>query len=172
MQDKQNEACYLQEHKEDLIEELATTIVQKVWHAFFSLACLIAKTQSFSLVSFNPANSKKGDTSVERRVDDKLQLQLSHYRLNQLHRTEISLIRCLSCWPTASELRGTTSLDLWYLFLEEQAPAPWNFTSVLHFPRGTKFSSVEKYGPWPYSLLSSASATHTKKTLVIKTELW
>lgn len=35
MQDKQNEACYLQEHKEDLIEELATTIVQKVWHAFF-----------------------------------------------------------------------------------------------------------------------------------------
>lgn len=34
MQDKQNEACYLQEHKEDLIEELATTIVQKVWHAF------------------------------------------------------------------------------------------------------------------------------------------
>uniref|UniRef100_A0A8C9L6K6 Myosin VIIA and Rab interacting protein n=1 Tax=Serinus canaria TaxID=9135 RepID=A0A8C9L6K6_SERCA len=32
--DKQNEACYLQEHKEDLIEELATTIVQKVWHAF------------------------------------------------------------------------------------------------------------------------------------------
>lgn len=30
MQDKQNEACYLQEHKEDLIEELATTIVQKV----------------------------------------------------------------------------------------------------------------------------------------------
>uniref|UniRef100_A0A8C0FHN8 RabBD domain-containing protein n=1 Tax=Bubo bubo TaxID=30461 RepID=A0A8C0FHN8_BUBBB len=34
--DKQNEACYLQEHKEDLIEELATTIVQKVWHAFLS----------------------------------------------------------------------------------------------------------------------------------------
>ncbi|XP_039405083.1 rab effector MyRIP isoform X6 [Corvus cornix cornix] len=28
--DKQNEACYLQEHKEDLIEELATTIVQKI----------------------------------------------------------------------------------------------------------------------------------------------
>uniref|UniRef100_A0A672TJ63 Myosin VIIA and Rab interacting protein n=1 Tax=Strigops habroptila TaxID=2489341 RepID=A0A672TJ63_STRHB len=39
--DKQNEACYLQEHKEDLIEELATTIVQKVWHrsqSAFSLA--------------------------------------------------------------------------------------------------------------------------------------
>lgn len=33
-QDKQNEACYLQEHKEDLIEELAATIVQKVWHVF------------------------------------------------------------------------------------------------------------------------------------------
>ncbi|XP_068526659.1 rab effector MyRIP isoform X4 [Anas acuta] len=28
--DKQNEACYLQEHKEDLIEELATTIMQKI----------------------------------------------------------------------------------------------------------------------------------------------
>ncbi|NWX17329.1 MYRIP protein, partial [Aegotheles bennettii] len=28
--DKQNEACYLQEHKEDLIEELATTIVRKI----------------------------------------------------------------------------------------------------------------------------------------------
>ncbi|XP_051468047.1 rab effector MyRIP isoform X6 [Apus apus] len=28
--DKQNEACYLQDHKEDLIEELATTIVQKI----------------------------------------------------------------------------------------------------------------------------------------------
>nr|XP_047909355.1 rab effector MyRIP isoform X4 [Anser cygnoides] len=28
--DKQNEACYLQKHKEDLIEELATTIVQKI----------------------------------------------------------------------------------------------------------------------------------------------
>ncbi|KFV70749.1 Rab effector MyRIP, partial [Dryobates pubescens] len=28
--DKQNEACYLQEHKEDLIEELAATIVQKI----------------------------------------------------------------------------------------------------------------------------------------------
>ncbi|XP_035172187.1 rab effector MyRIP isoform X3 [Oxyura jamaicensis] len=28
--DKQNEACYLQEHKDDLIEELATTIVQKI----------------------------------------------------------------------------------------------------------------------------------------------
>ncbi|NXR18777.1 MYRIP protein, partial [Cinclus mexicanus] len=28
--DKQNEACYLQEHKEDLIEELATTIVHKI----------------------------------------------------------------------------------------------------------------------------------------------
>jgi len=34
MQDKQNEACYLQEHKEDLIEELATTIVQKVFLHF------------------------------------------------------------------------------------------------------------------------------------------
>lgn len=44
MQDKQNEACYLQEHKEDLIEELATTIVRKVWQAFFTLAYLIAKT--------------------------------------------------------------------------------------------------------------------------------
>ncbi|XP_067416952.1 rab effector MyRIP isoform X2 [Emydura macquarii macquarii] len=28
--DKQNEACYLREHKEELIEELATTIVQKI----------------------------------------------------------------------------------------------------------------------------------------------
>ncbi|XP_074842186.1 rab effector MyRIP [Carettochelys insculpta] len=28
--DKQNEACYLREHKEELIEELATTIVQKM----------------------------------------------------------------------------------------------------------------------------------------------
>lgn len=47
MQDKQNEACYLQEHKEDLIEELATTIVQKVWQAFFTffiLAYLVTKT--------------------------------------------------------------------------------------------------------------------------------
>uniref|UniRef100_A0A8D2P6Q5 RabBD domain-containing protein n=1 Tax=Zosterops lateralis melanops TaxID=1220523 RepID=A0A8D2P6Q5_ZOSLA len=36
--DKQNEACYLQEHKEDLIEELATTIVQKRSQSAFSLA--------------------------------------------------------------------------------------------------------------------------------------
>lgn len=30
MQEKQNEARYLRDHKEELIEELATTIVQKV----------------------------------------------------------------------------------------------------------------------------------------------
>lgn len=34
--------------------------------SIFSLACLIAKTQSFSLVSFNSANSRKNDTSLER----------------------------------------------------------------------------------------------------------
>ena len=33
----------------------------------FSLACLIAKTQSFSLVSFDSANSKKDDTNVESK---------------------------------------------------------------------------------------------------------
>lgn len=59
MQDKQNEACYLQEHKEDLIEELATTIVRKVWQAFFTLAYLIAKTRYFNLVSLG--SSRKED---------------------------------------------------------------------------------------------------------------
>lgn len=83
----------MQEHKEDLIEELATTIVQKVWHAFFSLANLIAKTQSFSLVSFNSANSKKDDTNVESRVNCKLQFQLSHYRPCRLHLTERSIYK-------------------------------------------------------------------------------
>lgn len=35
-QEKQNEARYLRDHKEELIEELATTIVQKVGYGIFS----------------------------------------------------------------------------------------------------------------------------------------
>lgn len=58
-----------------------------------SLACLIAKTRSFSLVSFDFANRKKDDTNEESRVNDKLQLQLSQYRLNQLHLTERSIYK-------------------------------------------------------------------------------
>lgn len=61
MQDKQNEACYLQEHKEDLIEELATTIVQKVWQAFFTffiLAYLITKTWCFNPVSLGSSREQ------------------------------------------------------------------------------------------------------------------
>jgi len=45
-QEKQNEARYLQDHKDELIEELATTIVQKVglvrlylFIYFFPLVC-------------------------------------------------------------------------------------------------------------------------------------
>ncbi|KAM7176595.1 rab effector MyRIP [Macrochelys suwanniensis] len=38
--DKQNEACYLREHKEELIEELATTIVQKTVLTFPASQCL------------------------------------------------------------------------------------------------------------------------------------
>uniref|UniRef100_A0A8C0H3K0 Myosin VIIA and Rab interacting protein n=1 Tax=Chelonoidis abingdonii TaxID=106734 RepID=A0A8C0H3K0_CHEAB len=44
--DKQNEACYLREHKEELIEELATTIVQKVCDA-----ALLLSQSAFSLTS-------------------------------------------------------------------------------------------------------------------------
>lgn len=32
-QDKQNEASYLRDHKEELAEELATTILQRVGHS-------------------------------------------------------------------------------------------------------------------------------------------
>lgn len=35
VQEKQNEARYLRDHKEELIEELATTIVQKVGRVCF-----------------------------------------------------------------------------------------------------------------------------------------
>lgn len=83
MQDKQNEACYLQEHKEDLIEELATTIVQKVWHAFFPS---LFNSQITMFYSSNSANNKKDDTNIESKVNG-----LWQYRLHQLCLTEISL---------------------------------------------------------------------------------
>uniref|UniRef100_A0A663MCI6 RabBD domain-containing protein n=1 Tax=Athene cunicularia TaxID=194338 RepID=A0A663MCI6_ATHCN len=49
--DKQNEACYLQEHKEDLIEELATTIVQKRSQSAFSLASEDMPSKGLDLAS-------------------------------------------------------------------------------------------------------------------------
>uniref|UniRef100_A0A8C6YPL4 Myosin VIIA and Rab interacting protein n=1 Tax=Nothoprocta perdicaria TaxID=30464 RepID=A0A8C6YPL4_NOTPE len=49
--DKQNEACYLQEHKEDLIEELATTIVQKVCSMFLPWLVSVRSQSAFSLAS-------------------------------------------------------------------------------------------------------------------------
>lgn len=54
----------MQEHKEDLIEELATTIVQKV-RVRFSPGRSVVRTPPFSLVSFNAASSKKDYSNVE-----------------------------------------------------------------------------------------------------------
>uniref|UniRef100_A0A8D0GBS5 Rab effector MyRIP/Melanophilin domain-containing protein n=1 Tax=Sphenodon punctatus TaxID=8508 RepID=A0A8D0GBS5_SPHPU len=52
--DKQNEACYLREHKEELIEELATTIVQKRSQSAFSLNNEDSPSKDLDLASSVP----------------------------------------------------------------------------------------------------------------------
>ncbi|XP_044150825.1 rab effector MyRIP [Bufo gargarizans] len=72
--DKQNEACYLREHKEELIEELATTIVQKIIKRKKSKGdqaeALYEWPQSSVLTS--PATSERSMLTLQERGSDML----------------------------------------------------------------------------------------------------
>uniref|UniRef100_A0A8C3USG5 RabBD domain-containing protein n=1 Tax=Catharus ustulatus TaxID=91951 RepID=A0A8C3USG5_CATUS len=95
--DKQNEACYLQEHKEDLIEELATTIVQKVWHAFPPY-----RSQSaFSLASEDMAS--KGQ-DLASSVTEALQRQ----QKGQSRKQKEHKLSALPSWKSVDRLNETS----------------------------------------------------------------
>ncbi|XP_075683216.1 rab effector MyRIP isoform X2 [Rhinoderma darwinii] len=74
--DKQNEACYLREHKEELIEELATTIVQKIIKRKKSKGeqteSLYEWPQSRASVLTSPAVSERSMTTLQERGPDTL----------------------------------------------------------------------------------------------------
>ncbi|KAM3929368.1 rab effector MyRIP isoform 2-T2 [Leptodactylus fuscus] len=74
--DKQNEACYLREHKEELIEELATTIVQKIIKRKKSKGeqaeALYEWPQSRASVLTSPAASERSMLTLQERGSDAL----------------------------------------------------------------------------------------------------
>ncbi|XP_056376596.1 rab effector MyRIP isoform X2 [Hyla sarda] len=74
--DKQNEACYLREHKEELIEELATTIVQKIIKRKKSKGeqaeALYEWPQSRASVLTSPAVSERSMLTLQERGSDTL----------------------------------------------------------------------------------------------------
>ncbi|XP_069586211.1 rab effector MyRIP isoform X1 [Ranitomeya imitator] len=74
--DKQNEACYLREHKEELIEELATTIVQKIIKRKKSKGdqaeALYEWPQSTASVLTSPAASERSMLTLQERGSDML----------------------------------------------------------------------------------------------------
>uniref|UniRef100_A0A8C3MLM8 Uncharacterized protein n=1 Tax=Geospiza parvula TaxID=87175 RepID=A0A8C3MLM8_GEOPR len=95
--DKQNEACYLQEHKEDLIEELATTIVQKVWHAFFPY-----RSQSaFSLASEDMASKGQDPASSVAEALGRQQKGQSRKQKERKH-------SALPSWKSVDRLNETS----------------------------------------------------------------
>uniref|UniRef100_A0A8C0ZDX9 Myosin VIIA and Rab interacting protein n=1 Tax=Cyanistes caeruleus TaxID=156563 RepID=A0A8C0ZDX9_CYACU len=100
--DKQNEACYLQEHKEDLIEELATTIVQKVW--FFPPMFNSQKTRSqsaFSLASEDLASKGQDPASS---VTEALRRQQKGQSRKQKERKRSAL----PSWKSVDRLNETS----------------------------------------------------------------
>ncbi|XP_075068561.1 rab effector MyRIP isoform X2 [Mixophyes fleayi] len=74
--DKQNEACYLREHKEELIEELATTIVQKIIKRKKSKSeeaeAGYEWQQSRASVLTSPAMSERSMMTLQERGSDTL----------------------------------------------------------------------------------------------------
>ncbi|XP_009703896.1 PREDICTED: rab effector MyRIP [Cariama cristata] len=96
--DKQNEACYLQEHKEDLIEELATTIVQKI------IKKQKSKTEQAEADFEWPASRSSGLASVA--VSDQSMLTFPGSR-----RGSYTLWRSQSAFSLASEDMPSKGLD-------------------------------------------------------------
>ncbi|KFV55890.1 Rab effector MyRIP, partial [Tyto alba] len=97
--DKQNEACYLQEHKEDLIEELATTIVQKI------IKKQKSKTEQAEADFEWPPSRSSGLASVA--VSDQSMLTFPGSR-----RGSYTLWRSQSAFSLASEDMPSKGLDL------------------------------------------------------------
>ncbi|XP_072009551.1 rab effector MyRIP isoform X2 [Engystomops pustulosus] len=83
--DKQNEACYLREHKEELIEELATTIVQKIIKRKKSKGeqaeALYEWPQSGASVLTSPAASERSMLTLQERGSDALWRSQSAFSL-------------------------------------------------------------------------------------------
>ncbi|NWU72273.1 MYRIP protein, partial [Pterocles burchelli] len=96
--DKQNEACYLQEHKEDLIEELATTIVQKI------IKKQKSKSEQAEADSEWPPSQSSGLASIA--VSDQSMLTFPGSR-----RGSYTLWRSQSAFSLASEDMPSKGLD-------------------------------------------------------------
>uniref|UniRef100_A0A8C0UT39 Myosin VIIA and Rab interacting protein n=1 Tax=Cyanistes caeruleus TaxID=156563 RepID=A0A8C0UT39_CYACU len=97
--DKQNEACYLQEHKEDLIEELATTIVQKIssiWlRQYFPSSIFLSSPTPFLP---SPADYKEAEKQTRAGRGDQSMLTFPGSR-----RGSYTLWRSQSAFSLASE---------------------------------------------------------------------
>ncbi|KAJ6661986.1 hypothetical protein lerEdw1_012833 [Lerista edwardsae] len=84
--DKQNEACYLREHKEELIEELATTIVQKRSQSAFSLSNEDTADRDPDLTSSAPEGLwRQPKGSVRKQKEHKLSALPSWKSVDQLN---------------------------------------------------------------------------------------
>uniref|UniRef100_A0A8C3QQR4 RabBD domain-containing protein n=1 Tax=Cyanoderma ruficeps TaxID=181631 RepID=A0A8C3QQR4_9PASS len=133
--DKQNEACYLQEHKEDLIEELATTIVQKVWHAFFPPM----SQSAFSLASEDMASKGQDPASS---VTEALRRQQKGQSRKQKERK----LSALPSWKSVDRLNETSPASVfqstdgnWVALQNVALPRP----RMLAKPKSQVFKALE-----------------------------
>ncbi|KAM4688168.1 rab effector MyRIP [Discoglossus pictus] len=97
--DKQNEACYLREHKEELIEELATTIVQKIIKR--------KKSKGEQSDSMFECQRSRGSVVTSPSVSDRSMLTIQ-----ESNRGSAALWRSHSAYSLMSEDTPSTAADI------------------------------------------------------------